>query len=246
MKRLLIAIVLATVLTLLVPAVGFAQDQGSQEASPEVANVEVANLLTWFTAEPRNWTAGALFAASGLVGALVTMYTLINGTLPGVAGQAKIDHDSAQLDRLSQRLEELTNASKPDWEGVKATERTVNNLRDDLRSERRWLYGIAAPLYLIAGTAFATAFAQDILEALVIGAGWTTFIGTFGLKSDYKQRKEVKDAALNQAVARVDRVTSLSTEQKQKAHALGLDGLIDDLDRDAHRLKRDASVAKSL
>src|SRR3712207_2270446 len=106
------------------------------------------------------------------------MYTLINGTLPGVAGRAKIDHDSAQLDRLSQRLEELSNASRPDWEGVKATERAVNNLRDDVRSERRWLYGIAAPLYLIAGTAFATAFAQDILEALVIGAGWTTFIGT--------------------------------------------------------------------
>jgi hypothetical protein len=245
-KRLLIAIILATALALFVPAIGFAQDQNSQEASPEVANVEIANLMTWFTAEPRNWTAGALFAASGLVGALVTMYTLINGTLPGVAGQAKIDHDAEQLTRLSQRLEELSNASKPDWEGVQALERMVNNLRDDLRTERRWLYAIAAPLYLIAGTAFATALAQDIFEAVVIGAGWTTFLGTFGLKRDYKERKEIKDDALNQAVARVDRLTSLSKEQKQKAQALGLDGLIDDLERDAHHLKRDASVAKAM
>ena len=65
------------------------------------------------------------------------------------------------------------------------------------------------------GAFFATLLARDILQALVIGAGWTTLLGTLGLKKDYADRKSTKDAALKQTLDALE--TSVSRVKELEA-----------------------------
>jgi hypothetical protein len=88
-KSLIIALLVICIL-LLVPNTAFAQD-------PEP--IKVADLFTWARTSPPDWARGALLAGMGLIGALVTIFGLIGGAVPGTAGQAKIDTDSERLDR---------------------------------------------------------------------------------------------------------------------------------------------------
>jgi len=74
-------------------------------------------------------------------------------------------------------------------------------LRDDLRSDMRQQFALAATLYVVLGAFFAAALAQDLLQALVIGAGWTAYLGAFGLKRDYAERKLIKDKATEELEA---------------------------------------------
>jgi hypothetical protein len=145
----------------------------------------------------------------GLVGALVTVFGLIGGTVPGTAGQAQIDADNARLNTYYEQLKRLMATSPPDGTAIEAVERAVNNLRDDLRAERWRQFGIAAFFYVILGGAVATILAADILQALVIGAGWTGWLGTLGLKADYAKRKELKDTVLEETLERAGKAETL-------------------------------------
>lgn len=164
---------------------------------PESGSIEVAELFTWATSDPPNWGQGALYACLGFVGALVTIFGLIGGVVPGIAGKAKIEIDEKRLDRWNQRFEELISSSSPDADLIKQLEVAINNLRDDIRAEKWRQFGVAAAIYAVLGAFFSALLAQDMLQALVIGAGWTGFIGTLGLKKDYDERKTAKDAAID-------------------------------------------------
>jgi len=156
MKRLFIIItVLVACVSFLITNVAFAQ---GPEPTPEPINV--IDLFTWASTTPPNWGRGALFAVLGLVGALVTIFSLIGGAVPITAGQAKIDADTERLERLSQRLEELITASSLNAAAIEAVESAVNNLRDDLRAERWRQFGIAAFLYAVLGAFFSAMLAR--------------------------------------------------------------------------------------
>lgn len=201
MKRLSIAVIIILSILVIIPSIAFAQGPAPTEPGAVPATIEIANLFAWARTTPPDWAGGALLAGLGLVGALVTMFGLIGGAVPGTAGQAKMDADANRLDRLYKRLEELTSAAKIDAGAVGALENSINNLRDDLRAERWRQFGIAAALYSLLGAFFAAALAQDMLQALVIGAGWTVYMGNFGLKQDHEERSSQKDAALDQLEA---------------------------------------------
>lgn len=168
--------------------------------------IDIANLFAWATATPPEWGRGVLFALLGLIGSLVTIFGLIGGAVPGTSGQAKIDADNERLERLSVRQEEIINSIPLDTVAMAEIEKTVNNLRDDLRAERWRQFKIAAVLYAVLGAFFATLLARDILQAIVIGAGWTGFLGTLGLKRDYAERKTLKDAAMEKALSHAKRL----------------------------------------
>jgi hypothetical protein len=110
---------------------------------------------------------------------------------------------------LSQRLEELITASPPDAAAIVAVESTINNLRDDLWAERWRQFGIATVLYAVLGAFFSAMLAKDLLQALVIGAGWTGLLGTLGLKKDYAERKAPKDATLEKILDRAKRAEEI-------------------------------------
>ncbi|MCU0571659.1 MAG: hypothetical protein MUC41_01575 [Syntrophobacteraceae bacterium] len=204
MKRLLTVGILLTWMSLFMS--GFVLGSEPQPAHESITNVK---LLTWATASPIQWGRGLLLGGLGLVGALVTVFGLIGGTVPGTAGQAQIDADNARLNTYYEQLKRLMATSPPDGTAIEAVERAVNNLRDDLRAERWRQFGIAAFFYVILGGAVATILAADILQALVIGAGWTGWLGTLGLKADYAKRKELKDTVLEETLERAGKAETL-------------------------------------
>lgn len=207
---------------------GFSSGAVAQDGTKD--QIQVADLAAWL--ENGDWAEGGLFAAMGLIGALVTTFGLIGGAVPGTAGKAKIDADSERLDRMSQRLDQLIHATPPDSSAISAIETSVNSLRDDLQAERRQQYVIASVLYAILGAAFAALLAKDILQALLIGAGWTAVLGSFGLKRDYAERKAIKDEALE---------SSLAT-----ANAMAVSQPVLPTDPGLQSLQREVAVAQSI
>jgi hypothetical protein len=165
------------------------------------------------------------------------LYGLIGGAVPGTAGQAKIDADAARLERLTEQLEKLINNPPHDAAAIKAIEGTVNSLRDDLRSERWNQFVIATIVYAVLGAAISTILAKDILQALVIGAGWTGFLGTLGLKKDYSERKEIKDTALEKTLERAKKAEEI-------VRGTGDGGLIRALPDEP--LERDVRIAQAV
>ena len=235
MKRIFIWATLVVCVSLLVTTIAFAQ-------APESAQepIKVTDLFTWARTSPPNWGLGGLYAGLGLVGALVTIFGLIGGAVPGTAGQAKIDADTERLERLSDRLEELIVNGPPDAASVVAVENAVNNFRDDLRSERWRQFWIAVSLYAVLGAFFSALLAKDLLQALVIGAGWTGILGSLGLKKDYAERKAPKDAALEKALDR-------AKQAEQIVRGTGDGSLMAELpDESIESLERDVKVAQRL
>jgi hypothetical protein len=207
-QRLLIFAAFATGMLLLVTTnAAIAQDGQA---------VEIANLIPWIRQNPPDWGKGILFALLGLVGALVTIFTLIGGAVPGTAGQAQIDADTERLERLSRRLEELINTANLNPEAIAAVESTVNSLRDDLRAEKWRQFIIATGFYAILGAFFATFLAHDILQAIGIGAGWTSAIGTLGIKKDYAERKSMKDEMLEECLLHTRKIAAWLKELEEK------------------------------
>lgn len=203
--RRVVFIVFATMAILLACGT-YASAQTDQEGDKKTQGedrdqVELGDLFQWVTDD--NWNAGAAFAGMGLVGALVVTFGLIGGAMPGTAGKAKNDADEARIDRMSKRLEDLTNADPVDASAVTAVDNAIDKLRDDTRNDRWRQFALASTLYVVLGGFFAAMLAKDLLQALAIGAGWTALLGTFGLKSDFNERKTAKDEALDNLSAKL-------------------------------------------
>lgn len=213
MKRLPRTAILIVFASLLVTGSALAQ-------GPEP--IEVADLFVWAQTAPPDWGRGALFAGLGLIGALVTVFGLVGGAVPGTAGQARIDADTGRLEEMSKRLEELIKAPKPDAKVIEQVRKAVNELRDDLDRERWRQFRIATVLYALLGSFFSALMARDMLQALVIGAGWTSLIGTLGLKRDYAERKAIKDTALEKSLSTNK---ALKTKAERKGAAVGVLGI---------------------
>jgi hypothetical protein len=209
MRRTWIGAVLVMGLILAPSEAAFAQEQ--QDAQGEEEGITVADLFQWATESPPDWGEGLWFAGLGLVGALVILFTLVGGAVPGTAGAAQIDADQAVLRRLSQRLDQLVTANPPNAPAIDAVRATVNEHRDDLTKERWRQFAIAGILYALLGAFFASALAKDILQALVLGATWTGLIGSLGLKKDYEVRKEIKDETIQKLEAKVETVAGAAS-----------------------------------
>jgi len=171
-----------------------------EDASP-ASSITVANLFVWAKSSPIAWGTGGLYAALGIVGSMVTVFSLIGGAIPGTSGFAKIEADMKRVEEREKIIDKLIRAENKDPEVISAIEKATDNLRDDLRSDMRQQFALAATLYVVLGAFFAAALAQDLLQALVIGAGWTAYLGAFGLKRDYAERKSIKDKATEELEA---------------------------------------------
>ncbi len=189
MKKIFVVLLSVAVLT--------AANVASAQAEPVVQDKTI--LFHWYMGTSPDWPTGGLYALCGLAGALITIFSVIGSVVPGTAGKARLDSDQSRLDRYSNRLEELSKLDPPDTEAIKALTTAIANLRKSLRSERWQQFWVGFALYTLLGAFFATAVAQTLAQAVVLGAGWTSFLGVFGLKSDFTVRKEAKDEILGKA-----------------------------------------------
>jgi hypothetical protein len=211
MKKLPIIIAL---LCLVIIIISFGSAQGNESQTepvtespitePQNENITDLDLFTWANTDPPNWTLGLLYAFLGLVGALVAIFALIGGSVPGTAGAAIIEADTIRLKNNSDRLDTLIQSEKCDSECIKALGTVVNDLRDDINAEKWHQFKYAVPIYLILGAFFATLLALTLLQAILIGFGWTGVIGVLGLKSDYQYRKSLKDAQMDDQKKKIE------------------------------------------
>ena len=122
----------------------------------------------------------------------------------GLPAKAQIDADQKRLERLTQELQDLITADGLPAKDIGKVNEAVTNFRRDLTRERWRQFLLASVLYVALGAFFAAVVAQDLLQAVAIGAGWTGIAGTLGLKQDYSQRKDTKDDAIDALTARFD------------------------------------------
>jgi hypothetical protein len=159
---------------------------------PTPASATSIDLFNWYP----DWARGALITGLGGFGALVVVFTLVGTAVPGTAGAVKIAVDEQRLEVWTQRFDDLMKDGSVNPEVIGVREHAIDNLRDDLLTERRRQFAMAGFLYVVLGACFAALLAKDLLQAIVFGASWTGLVGTLGLRQDYAERKEVKDHAL--------------------------------------------------
>jgi hypothetical protein len=184
-----------TVLACLVALISL--DLAAQTPAAEFMQRTDPSLFIWASDEEIRWEIGALYAGLGVAGALVMMFSLVGGTVPGTAGKARLDAEQRRLDALTTQIEEAT---KLDADGapalIEALNKAADALRDDLNAERARQFMLALLLYTLLGALFATMLAQGMVQAIVFGATWTNLLGAFGLRSEFDVQVKRKDEAI--------------------------------------------------
>ena len=206
---------------------------GTAGAQGEEETIAAQALFHWDA-----WQTGTLYALLGLTGALVTMFSLIGGAVPGTAGKARTHAETARLDRHYPRLLGLAESPHVEPQGIQALNDTVDKMRDDLRRERWRQFGLGFVFYTVLGAIFATALAKDYLQAIAIGAGWTGYLGAVGLKGDFAERKRVKNESLTAAEEVVSRLGRDGHTPVSPSSPAGSDELL--------RLEERLSLARAL
>ncbi len=161
-------------------------------------------IFPWYSG-PSDWLKGILLALSGLMGALITIYSLIGTTMPGTSGEVSLEAEGYRLESFKKKLSELWEKEENDIniEAAKELETTTTNLQAYISKERWRQFGLAALLYVILGAFFAALLTESFLQGLVIGAGWTAYLGVVGLKKDGEVRGSIKDREIDELVSNV-------------------------------------------
>lgn len=187
---------------------------GGENQPSQVADI---NILVWAKKEQIDWFTGLLLALTGLIGSLVTIYGLIGTAMPGTAGQVNINAENVRLDQLRKKQDDLWKEDPINAHAAQAIEVAVNNLYNNLNKERWRQFSLAAFLYAILGAFFASLLAQDVIQALLIGAGWTGYLGAFGLKREMEERGSRKDQQIDVLVSGI-KEKDKTIDVLQKSH----------------------------
>jgi hypothetical protein len=174
-------------------------DNGSV-APRETAQVDAASLLSWYP----DWSKGALLAGLGLVASLVTVYSAVGGVLPGTAGVPRLEAMQTMVGQLEARLLELAQASPADTAAIDSIGKVTHDLRDDFARDRNRQFALGGLLYLVGSAMAVAIFATDLVQALVVGAGWTGIVGAYVVKQDANARGEAKDTVITEQQGTMD------------------------------------------
>jgi hypothetical protein len=108
-------------------------------------------------------------------------------------------------------------------------ESRVGKLEDDslkkekiVNSERRSIMTTGLIIYLILGGFFATLLSKDVLQAVIIGAGWTTFASTLGLKRQEEQASKRREEEAEQSLRGQDKLEEFLVESEKVISDLNL------------------------
>jgi len=197
----MLIIVVICVVILLIGIAAADNTSGTSVGMP--TQITNADIFTWLFTNPPDFATGLIYLVLGLVGALVAVFGLVGGVVPKTAGQANLEEEMANLKIEEAKLSKLTGdctnneCPPPNPEIVKALGTVVNDLRVSVTQERRKQFAQAAGIYLILGAVFAAMLAVNMLQAIVIGFGWTGVIGVLGLNQDHDYRSSKKDDVID-------------------------------------------------
>jgi len=144
----------------------------------------------------------------GVAGALVTAYLFLGDFLPSMGGKVDYDLQRGILDDLKKRKEKTLALLESYVQGGEAVpperleaaeqlskdfETTITRMEASIAKDRWRLFRLGFPVYILLGGFFATAFATNLLQAILIGFGWTAVADRIGLNRELDARKAIKD-----------------------------------------------------
>lgn len=180
-----------------------------------------------------NWPKGLAHFFLGLIGALITVYLFLGEFLPSTGGKVnyeqlkheledmKKQRDSKMAERqtLGQKVSGLTQLDQSQGLALQAQvaesntaletyNRQIEFLAKQVAQERWHLFMMGFPIYLVLGGFFASAFAVNYIQAVVVGFGWTAVADRIGLKKEVAEKsrltKENIDQITGAATAAID------------------------------------------
>lgn len=207
MKHASSVIVYTTTFLLLMPSIALSQVEGGDTTTddPTAPVFVVPEIFTWLFETPINWVYGIVLLVLGVVAAVITARTAIDSTLIGTEGRNDIDLLTRQLDNRERYRGELEKGERGEElrAAIDAEERAASELGRARRRYRFW----GTVWYAAIGGLLAIIFAQDLWQALAIGAGGPAFWGAILQRREFQQATQKNEGLLNE-------VGTLKEEQK--------------------------------
>lgn len=194
-------------------------------------------LPIWWNSDPY---LGLFFFLLGVCGAAITVYLYI-GNFEKLIGKST-DCLNIEKDILSKKneIENLKDKLKS-HECRMQLENLIKDKEGLLIKEKNGIKIQGAILYLFIGGILASIIAKGIIDAVAIGAAWTTVLGVFGIKKEVQELKSVKDEEITISESDYDNITA---ELNQTLDAL--DSAYIQLDDASETIKNNEDYIKDL
>jgi hypothetical protein len=130
---------------------------------------------------PDNISVGVFFFLLGVTGAAIMVY---------LGSWDKLMGNTARLLELDDQIKSFRGQlEKAKDDGEKEFLRDLIKTQAEVQNNHKKLSIIVGIIiYLFVGGIVASILANSMLEAVTFGAGWTGFIGVFGIKEDFEKR----------------------------------------------------------
>lgn len=206
MRRRIIFPLLATVCYMLLVGTALAQattPTGTAEGSggnarPGMSPVVNGMFFPWYDPANPDIIGGVLIALGGLVGATVMIWRFLGSPFPGTTNATKFPQAEALVETLEAVVPRYTEERRSAQE-IDAASNAANRARDNLEQMNK-SSSAASIFYLFLGVCFAVFIGRDLLQALLIGAGWGGVASSIGLNYIFKERIDVKDNAIDKLI----------------------------------------------
>lgn len=151
-----------------------------------VINVtSIGTMPVWW---PDDIGVGILFCLLGVCGAAIMVFIGEWDKLMGKSARiVELEDEIRKKREIADKLKEDKTGDRKDWEQM------INAGEDRLDRERWRNLSMGIILYLFIGGVIAAILANGMIEAVAFGAGWTGFLGIFGLKKDSEKRAATRE-----------------------------------------------------
>ena len=169
-----------------------------------ISATNIAAMPIWW---PNDISMGVLFALLGVVGAAIMVYLGEWDKLLGKSARIlEIENQIASNRKIANEIKDPNEVGiRERWEDI------INRYENRLDTERRFVRNLGIILYLFIGGVIAAVLANSMVEAIAFGAGWTGFIGIFGIKKDSEERRKVRDKEDDEELKYMDEILTKKT-----------------------------------
>jgi hypothetical protein len=176
---------------------------------------------------PTNILLGIFFFVLGVVGASIMVYLGEWERLLGKSARIlEIEAEIASKRSIADQIKDPDEAEKRrKWEEM------INEDEDRLDRERRTVRSQGVILYLFIGGILAAILANSLVEAVAFGAGWTGFLGMFGIKKDSEERRKYRNEEDDKALENFKTLAEKTQNAYNKGRSDGAEEIVDKIAR---------------
>ncbi len=152
----------------------------------DINTTNIAAMPIWW---PNDIFMGVFFGLLGVCGAAIMVYLGEWEKLIGKSARIlEIEGEIASKRKIANKIKDPGEVEmRKKWEDM------INKDEDKLDRERKSVRTQGIILYLFVGGVMAAILANSMVEAVAFGAGWTGFVGMFGIKKDSDERRKRRD-----------------------------------------------------